>query len=180
METQSGIGFNKMFEVKRFRFLTVSARKLPECFSMCGVCNAIRQSWKLYYMCHVADFLLECSCVQLTATSIGLLVCYESSMLPFQPAETNNAFATISFWLAGGVRQWLPPGYCVSCLGIDCQQTSRTQRSSMRNEDYVWCMMLFDLLSSNLSESKKTTINCSAPIYLISKAKNIKIPLRQA
>lgn len=38
-----------MFEVKRFRFLTVSATNLPECFNMCGVCNAIRQSQKFYY-----------------------------------------------------------------------------------------------------------------------------------
>lgn len=87
--------------------------------------------------CHVADFLLECSHVWLTAKSTGLLVCYESSMLPFQPAETNDAFTTVSFWLGEGVRPWLPLGYSVICFGIDWQQISKTQRPSVRADDYV-------------------------------------------
>jgi len=50
-------------------------------------------------LCHVADFLLERSPLSLKAKNMGVLVHCESPMLPFQCAETNNTFATISFWL---------------------------------------------------------------------------------
>lgn len=82
-ETQSGKGFNKMFEVKRFRFLTVSTRKLPEGFNMSGVCNAIRQSWKLFYGVLCLTFFRS-ALVYSQQPSVGLGAHCESSLLSLQ------------------------------------------------------------------------------------------------
>lgn len=93
-ETQSGKGFNKMFEVKRFRFLTVSTRKLPECFNMCGVCNAIRQSWKLYYsvMCLASSW----SALVYSQQQSGHWEHTGIFLLPFQLLE-QTTFTTSAF-----------------------------------------------------------------------------------